>query len=48
MKVAVETDIWLKKKPGYSLSWEFPMDESGGKNFAMIQALAFNSMFPLI
>lgn len=43
MKVAVETDIWLKKKPGYSLSWEFPMDESGGKNFAMIQALAFNS-----
>lgn len=48
MKVAVENDIYLKKKPGYSLSWEFTMDKSGAENIKMVQALAFNSMFYFI
>lgn len=48
MKVAVDNDNKLMKKPGYSLSWKITMDESGAENFRMIRLLAFNSMFPLI
>ncbi|KAL6836938.1 hypothetical protein V8C40DRAFT_228754 [Trichoderma camerunense] len=43
MKVAVDNDIYLKKKLGYSLSWKFTMDKSGAENIRMVQALAFNS-----
>lgn len=48
MKVAVDNDNKLKKKPGYELSWKITMDEFGAENFRMIRILAFNSVFPLI
>ncbi|KAL7961058.1 hypothetical protein V8C34DRAFT_320308 [Trichoderma compactum] len=43
MKIAVDNDIKMKKKPGYELSWKFTMDKSGAENFMAIRALAFNS-----
>ncbi|KAL6794460.1 hypothetical protein J3E68DRAFT_406842 [Trichoderma sp. SZMC 28012] len=43
MKVAVDNDNKLKKKPGYELSWKITVDESGAENFRMIRMLAFNS-----
>ncbi|KAK0757604.1 hypothetical protein N5P37_009618, partial [Trichoderma harzianum] len=42
MKVAVDNDNKLKKKPGYELSWKITMDENGAENFRMIRILAFN------
>ncbi|KAK4066127.1 uncharacterized protein Triagg1_8195 [Trichoderma aggressivum f. europaeum] len=43
MKVAVDNDIKLKKKPGHELSWKFTRDKSGAENFMAIRALAFKS-----